>query len=338
MTSAPDGATARIATFVRSNRPAPRRAAAALASVTAAPLATMLSALALDLPPRLAVRWSADRAADTEPAVLLAALATGAGLVAVAGVGAVLAFPLCSFLAGRAMVGALAVLAWAAAGVWGSMAATTAVADDPLATSPPGAEAVLLPLVAVMVGSRLATAAYGSPAHDPAPGPPAPDLPRARPSEAEPPQWRHETMSSFFLGAVLWLALVGSALWHGVMVAALVCWFAGLMTVPLVRLRLDVDQRGVGLGVWGLRPVAVLPWSRLVEAHAVRLRPLQWGGWGFRVIPARTGAVLRKGPGLVLTLTDGRRLGVTLDDPLTPAGLINTHLDRLRATTTEAAS
>jgi hypothetical protein len=68
----------------------------------------------------------------------------------------------------------------------------------------------------------------------------------------------------------------------------------------------------------------------VVEAHAVRIRPLQWGGWGFRVIPARTGPIVRKGPGLVLVLTDGRRLGITLDDPVTPAGLINTQLDRLR--------
>ena len=51
------------------------------------------------------------------------------------------------------------------------------------------------------------------------------------------------------------------------------------------------------------------------------------------MIPARVGVVTRKGPGLVLTLTDGRRLGITVDEPLLPAGLVNTHLDRLRAGT-----
>lgn len=73
-----------------------------------------------------------------------------------------------------------------------------------------------------------------------------------------------------------------------------------------------------------------MPWSRVGAAQAALIRPLQWGGWGFRVIPGRLGIVLRKGPGLVLTLTDGRRLGVTLDDPVLPAGLVNAHLDRLR--------
>jgi len=322
--------------FVRPRRPPPRRATATLAAVAAAPLAIVLSASVLDLPPRLAVRWSAGRGVETEPTVLVAALAAGAGLVAVAGVAAVLAGPVLSFLAGRAMVGALSVLAWAAAGAWALLAWAAVVSGDPSTPPPPGAATALL-LVLVMAGGRLATSAYGNPACDPAPLPPAADLPRARLPESEPPQWRHDTVSSFFLGAVLWLALAGSALWHGIMVAALVCWAAALMTVLLVRMRLDIDQRGVGLGVWGLRPPAVLPWSRLVEAQAVRLRPLQWGGWGFRVVPARAGVVFLKGPGLVLTLTDGRRLGITLDDPVTPAGLINTHLDRLRSTTSRAA-
>ena len=47
--------------FVRPRRPPPRRATATLAAVAAAPLAIVLSASVLDLPPRLAVRWSAGR-------------------------------------------------------------------------------------------------------------------------------------------------------------------------------------------------------------------------------------------------------------------------------------
>jgi len=289
----------------------------------------MLSALVLDLPPRLTVGWSADRPADTASTLLLVLLAVGLGVVAVGGVAAVLVSGGSSFLAGRFQVGVLAVLAWAAASGWWVLAGTAAAAEVPAAPPPPGVGAVL-PLVAVLVGGRLATAAYGNPVPDPAPRQPAAGLPRARLPEGEPPRWRHDSMSSFFLGAVLWLAVAGAALEPGLPVAALICWVAGAMTMLLVRMRLDVDDRGVGFGVWGMRPVAVLPWSQLVEAHAVRVRPLQWGGWGFRIIPARTGPLLRKGPGLVLTLTDGRRLGITLDDPVTPAGLINTHLDRLR--------
>ena len=258
----------------------------------------------------------------------LTALAAGLGAVAVAVAGAVLATHGSSFLAGRWLVGAMAVVAWAGAGGWSLFAVTAATDEVPAAPAPPGFE-VVLPLVAVLVGARLTSLAYGSPARDPAPRVPAAGLPRAELAAGEPPHWRHDTMSGFFLGAVLGLALVGAGVWHGVMVGALICWVAALLTLVLVRMRVDIDERGFGLSVWGRRPAVVLPWSELVEAHAVRIRPLQWGGWGFRVIPARTGPVLRKGPGLVLILTDGRRLGITLDDPVTPAGLINAHLDRL---------
>jgi hypothetical protein len=302
---------------------------ATLAVIAVAPAATLVSALVMHLPDRLAFTWAAGRADATVSTPVSATVAATIGVLAVVAAAAVLAAGRGPFLAGRWMVSSLAVLAWAAAGGWTALAVTAAVAEVPAAPPPPGAEAVL-PLLAVLLGGRATALAYGSPSHDPHPGPPDAALPRGELARGAPPSWRHDTMSGFFLTAVLGLALVGAVMWRGLTVAALICWVAGLMTVLLVRMRVDVDERGFGLSVWGRRPAVVLPWSELVEAHAVRIRPLQWGGWGFRVIPARTGPVVRKGPGLVLTLTDGRRLGITLDDPVTPAGLINTHLDRLR--------
>jgi hypothetical protein len=43
---------------------------------------------------------------------------------------------------------------------------------------------------------------------------------------------------------------------------------------------------------------------------------MQWGGWGYRWMPGAkaSAAVLRKGPGIVLTFADGRRFAVSVDD------------------------
>ncbi|MEV6301843.1 hypothetical protein AB0M02_20695 [Actinoplanes sp. NPDC051861] len=104
-------------------------------------------------------------------------------------------------------------------------------------------------------------------------------------------------------------------------------WLVAL--VPLAaaivfgRIRLTVDRRGLRL-VAGLIGVTVkhIPLAEIVSAGAQEINPVEWGGWGYRVVPGRSALVLRAGPGLVLYLTDGRRFAVTLDRPQTPAALI----------------
>ncbi len=302
--------------------------ALAVGVVALGPLAVLASALLVDLPAALAVTWDADRPDGSVRTAALCVLATLVGVAAVVLVLVALAAPRSPFLAGRAAVSVAAGVSAAAAGTWGLLVVTTAAAAD--ASTPPAPTVeIAIPLFAVLVAVQLAGAAYGSPPHDPAPPPPAADLPRAPLADGETPGWRHAGWSGFYLAGTGGLVLLGALTWRPLPQVAVLCWVVAVLTAPLLRLRFALDERGFALSV-ALLPAMVIPWDRIVEARPARIRPLQRGGWGFRVIPGRTGIVLRRGPGLVLTLADGRRLGVTLDDPVLPAGLVNAHLDRLR--------
>jgi hypothetical protein len=64
----------------------------------------------------------------------------------------------------------------------------------------------------------------------------------------------------------------------------------------------------------------------VVQAEAIDIRPLEWGGWGYRGslrLMGRAAVVLRAGPGVRLELRGGRVLAVTVDDAETAAGLLN---------------
>ena len=49
---------------------------------------------------------------------------------------------------------------------------------------------------------------------------------------------------------------------------------------------------------------------------------MDWGGWGYRIMPDRSAVVLRSGPGLVVTSTSGKQFAITIDDPEEPAALL----------------
>ncbi len=314
----------------RPDRPTPARAALSLLAVAAGPVVALVSGGLVDLPDRLPVHWDARSADGFLPTLGVLAGVLAAGVIAVLAAALALVVPGPSYLGRRFVVGASATVAGAAAGVWGLLVVTTAPAPVPTATAQPDLE-VLVVIAGVLVSTRLAGAAYGQPPVDPAPPPPASDLPRAELPDGEPPRWSHVSYSGFFLTCIGVLLVVGALLYRYVLLGAVLAWVMAALTLVLVRLRFTVDERGLSLQAWGRGPSGTVPWHRIVEAQAVLIRPLQWGGWGFRVIPGRAGIVTRKGPGLVLTLTDGRRLGVTLEEPVLPAGLVNTHLDRLRA-------
>ncbi|BAL87514.1 hypothetical protein AMIS_22940 [Actinoplanes missouriensis 431] len=130
--------------------------------------------------------------------------------------------------------------------------------------------------------------------------------------------------SPLLIGSTL---LAAAALTAGAVLGAPGLWF--VVPVPLVlafalgRVRVTADRRGLrvvtGVGVT-VKHVAL---ADIVSAEAAEINPMEWGGWGYRVMPGRSALVLRGGPGLVVNLHDGRRFAVTLDDPRTPAALLN---------------
>lgn len=96
---------------------------------------------------------------------------------------------------------------------------------------------------------------------------------------------------------------------RGVIVLA---YFAALI---FTRLRLEVGEEmtRVIFG-WGW-PVKKIRHDRVAEVDVVDVRPLRWGGWGYRWVPWKRGsaAVLRAGEGIQFTYKSGKVFLVTVD-------------------------
>ncbi|NEC63916.1 DUF1648 domain-containing protein [Streptomyces sp. SID9727] len=105
----------------------------------------------------------------------------------------------------------------------------------------------------------------------------------------------------------------------------------GLLIASFSRPYVTVDRRGITV-------TGLLPWPRVrvpldrIEAAASRdISPLtEYGGWGYRIRPGRSGVMLRSGEGIVARLTNGRDFAVTVDDSATGAALLNTLIDQRR--------
>ncbi|MFE1953448.1 hypothetical protein ACFW9D_23615 [Streptomyces sp. NPDC059524] len=109
-------------------------------------------------------------------------------------------------------------------------------------------------------------------------------------------------------------------------IAALAMSVVGLIAVGLlilfgtlaflhVAVKVDKDHLEVRCGHVGL-PRRRIPLDHVVDADfAPRVTPRQWGGWGYRWRPEiGTAVVVRRGEGLVLSLGDGRKFTVTVDN------------------------
>jgi hypothetical protein len=107
---------------------------------------------------------------------------------------------------------------------------------------------------------------------------------------------------------------------------ALVLLVLAPVLLLFAEITVTVDRRGLRVAFGPLRwPVRHLPLSSIAQAEVIDVRPMQWGGWGYRWAPGRaaTAVVLRAGPGLKVMLNDGRAFVVTVDHPDYAAGLLN---------------
>ena len=106
-----------------------------------------------------------------------------------------------------------------------------------------------------------------------------------------------------------------------------------MLGVAMGSIRVSADHRGliVRWGPLGL-PRTTIPLRDIVRAEAIDIRPMEWGGWGYRGglrLFGRAAIVMRAGPGLRLDLTSGRVMAVTVDDAGTAAGLLNDLVARI---------
>jgi hypothetical protein len=109
----------------------------------------------------------------------------------------------------------------------------------------------------------------------------------------------------------------------------------GAASVAAGSVRVSVGTNGVRVRP-GILPLALvrLPLDRIQSAQAIDVRPMQWGGWGYRGslrFATRAAWVVRGGPGLRVDLRDGSTFVVTVDDADHAAAALNALLGAARA-------
>jgi hypothetical protein len=89
--------------------------------------------------------------------------------------------------------------------------------------------------------------------------------------------------------------------------------------------RVTASEKGfvVGFGWWGW-PRRRIRLDAIDHAEALDdVRPIAYGGWGYRITGTATAVVLRRGPGIRIVRDRGREVVVTVDDPDRGAGVVN---------------
>ncbi|MGV1006222.1 MAG: DUF1648 domain-containing protein [Candidatus Nanopelagicales bacterium] len=93
----------------------------------------------------------------------------------------------------------------------------------------------------------------------------------------------------------------------------------------MVTLHFHVRIDGAGLAIraplgW---PRWLVPIGEITDVAVIDVNPLaDFGGWGVRMRPGATGIILRSGKALQVTRSSGRKLVVTVADPMTAAAVL----------------
>ena len=97
-----------------------------------------------------------------------------------------------------------------------------------------------------------------------------------------------------------------------------------LTSFSTIAVTINSDGLHIAFGPWGV-PTKRIPLGDIVAAQAIDVRPMRWGGWGYRWIPWKraTAVVLRRGPGVKVDRVGGRTFVVTVDDASKAAAVLN---------------
>ena len=142
--------------------------------------------------------------------------------------------------------------------------------------------------------------------------------------------WHHDAHSQM-MGVLAAALLMGGfvMLWY-LPFGGVLLLVSGIAMVAFVKISVVVDETGLSIRFgplgWPRRHVAL---AKIARVSVDYIEPLEWGGWGYRIVPGRSAVVLRRGPGLVVELRDGRKFAVTVDDPRSGAALLEAY--RLRS-------
>ncbi|HEY7071906.1 MAG TPA: DUF1648 domain-containing protein [Acidimicrobiales bacterium] len=132
------------------------------------------------------------------------------------------------------------------------------------------------------------------------------------------------------IAAALAVAAIVAAVLTALWVAA-ICALAGLSILLLGEVHVTAGVQGVRVSSPVGWPRVTLPLEEIESARAIELRPVDWGGWGYRGslhLAGRAAWVLRRGEALELRLTDSRAFAVTVDGAADAAAVVNALLAR----------
>lgn len=98
-----------------------------------------------------------------------------------------------------------------------------------------------------------------------------------------------------------------------------------VISLTFARLRVSVDRRGLRVVSSLLRlPLKQIPLDQITSVRAESVRPMDWGGWGYRILPGRSAIVLSGGQGIAVTRRNGTEFVVTVPEAELPAALLST--------------
>lgn len=135
-------------------------------------------------------------------------------------------------------------------------------------------------------------------------------------------RWSREVRARWPWAVVALLGVLGVAMVVSgpvavrAMGAAFVLAAAGVALFGRVVVEAGADGLTVRFGWWRW-PAVHVAIGRIAAAEVVDVRPMRWGGWGYRgslTVFRRAAVVLRGGDGVQATLRDGRVFVVTTDD------------------------
>ncbi|MFF4189130.1 DUF1648 domain-containing protein [Streptomyces sp. NPDC001691] len=187
--------------------------------------------------------------------------------------------------------------------------------------------------LAVAAGCGALAAGIGSllllvvPLPAPAPSPGPGEAEQLDLAEGEVAGWMRRAPSRVLLLTGLAVLAAGLVLLYaGGWRPALAMLGGGLLCLAFSRPYVTVDRRGLTA-----RPTA-LPWPRIrvplsdvdrAVSREVKILA-EYGGWGYRMRPGKSGLMLRSGEAIVVRRRGGREFAVTVDDSTTAAALLNT--------------
>jgi hypothetical protein len=131
-----------------------------------------------------------------------------------------------------------------------------------------------------------------------------------------------------WMGAVMALAAAGATVFSltqdgaGTSVAVTLALVTGVC-LAFARLRVSVDRRGLRVVSSLFRmPIKQVALAEVASARAESIRSVEWGGWGYRVMPGRSAVVLTSGRGIVVQRHNGTIFAVTVPEPEVPVALL----------------